>query len=282
MNQEIALNKSPIEALYQESLHGLELESHFHNFHEIIYVTEGSIQFSINGKTYEVNADNIIFVSNFESHELKVVQYPYKRYFILIKPDYLQSVITEPAMLSIFKNRPPHFSHKISLSPEHKHTILDKISDIYNEITDKKVFWETALKSDLHNLFISLYRDYRDSFPLTTVNKSMNTIFEIQKYIEGHCTEQITLSQISNLFYIDMYYLSHLFKNVTGFTFKQYLLIQRIALAKDRLFHSNEDITQVCINSGFNNVNHFIRIFKKFEGIPPYQYRKKYRKMPRH
>jgi AraC-like DNA-binding protein len=73
-----------------------------------------------------------------------------------------------------------------------------------------------------------------------------------------------------------MYYLSRLFKKVSGYTFKEYLILQRIANAKSLLVYTDYNVTQICMKSGFNNVNHFIRTFKKQEGITPYQYRKKF------
>jgi YesN/AraC family two-component response regulator len=73
-----------------------------------------------------------------------------------------------------------------------------------------------------------------------------------------------------------MYYLSHLFLKVTGYGFKQYLINHRISKAKDILLHSSSSISEVCVSSGFNNVNHFIRLFKQKEGRTPLQYRIKY------
>jgi len=102
----------------------------------------------------------------------------------------------------------------------------------------------------------------------------METILRIQKYLEDNYSEEITLEEVSRRFYINAFYLSHSFKKLTGFGFKEYLILQRISRAKDFLFHTPDDITRVSLNVGFNNVNHFIRIFKKYEGLTPLQYRK--------
>lgn len=262
-----------IEIYYQETIERLEMKPHFHNCYEIIFVTEGKAQMKINNRLYDVEENSMAFISNLESHELIVKRYPYKRYFILIKPGYLQTVINEPVLTSIFKHRPSHFNHILQLDPSTSSMVRSIIGRLYMEAEKRMDFWETAIKLDLNKMFIELYRSYKASFPLTTVNKSMKMIIDIQKYIEEHCTEPLTLKDLAARFYTDMYHLSHAFKKVTGFTFKEYLIRQRISRAKDRLFFTNEDITQVGINSGFNNVNHFIRIFKKFEGVTPYQYR---------
>jgi YesN/AraC family two-component response regulator len=240
-------------------------------------VLEGKIQLLINDRNYLVKENSLIFINNMESHKLKVLEHPYKRFFILIKPEYFKSVVDEPSLSSIFKDRSDDFRHVIELDPEKSKCICRIILNLHEEINNKNDFWELAVKSNLYSLFIMLFRNYRMYFPLSSLSDSMHVIVEIQKYIEEHYLEQISLGDISRLFYRDMYYISHLFRKVTGFTFKEYLILQRISKAKDLLLHTDDNITQICINSGFSNVNHFIRIFKKYQAITPYQYRKKYR-----
>lgn len=264
----------PVDIVYSETREELEMTTHFHNSYEIIYILEGKAQFKINSRLYTTDGSSMIFISNLESHELKVIEYPYRRYFILIQPEYFQSLINEPVLASIFKHRPEYFRHLVFLNPEEQGGISDIIKNMYKETVDRRPFWEATLDSCLHLLFVLLYRGYPDLFPLSVLNDSTYTVIKIQKYIERHYMEDISLEEVSKNFYIDMYYLSHLFKKIVGFTFKEYLILQRISKAKDLLFYARDSITQVAINSGFNNLNHFIRIFKKYIGTTPYQYRK--------
>jgi len=267
---------NPLEIYYRETVEDFELKSHFHNSHEIICIVEGKVNIKINERTYEINKNSLVFISNLESHEIKVLEYPYKRYFILIKPDYLQCLINDPVLASILKHRPDCFNHVISLDSGSSPEIMKIIQSMNEEVLNRKDFWEETLGSQLHILLVMLYRNYRNLFPLS-MQDNASRILEVQKYIEEHYLEQISLKETARKFYMDMYYLSHTFKKVTGYTFRDYLTLQRISKARDLLFYTSEDITRIGLNSGFHNVNHFIRIFKKFEGITPYQYRKKYR-----
>jgi len=266
-------NASPVNIYYKESYEQLELDNHFHNSYEIIYIVDGKVNFSIYGKEYNAISGNLIFINNFENHNLRVLTFPYKRYYILIDPTWFQSVINDPVILSIFKNRPPHFEHNITLDANMQGLVISLFNQILSEIENREAFWEILVKSYLQKFFVLLYRNSSDVFPLRTYNSSMETVFNVQKYIEENCTEEINLKKLSELFYIDMYYLSRLFKETTGFKFKEYLILQRISRAKDRLFYANDSITKVCMDSGFNNVNHFIRIFKKYTGTTPHKYR---------
>lgn len=266
-----------IDIVYNETYDKIDMKSHFHNSYEIIVIVEGTAEFKINNKIYQAGKNSMFFINHLESHELAVKSFPYKRFFILIRPEYFQSVINEPVLVSIFKHRPDHFSHLIDFSRNTESGAFNIIKEMYDEASKKDVFWEMSLGAYLQKLFVLLYRDFKEYFPLTVLNNSANTILQIQKYIEENYIDQINLKEISKLFYTDMYYLSHLFKKTTGFTFKEYLILQRLSKAKEQLYYTNNDITQVGLDSGFGNVNHFIKIFKKFEGITPFQYRKRYR-----
>lgn len=268
------MQNDPMEIQYNESSNSLEITNHFHSSDEIIYVLEGKAEFKINNKLYSVGKGHILFISNLEKHELKVLEYPYKRYFILIKPDFMQLMANQPILASIFKQRPEHFQHAIHLDEAHDAIVMDVLKKMHTEYLTKEAFWESLLGTHLNYLFILLYRNYKEHFPLSTVNRSTRRILDIQRYVELHYTEELSLDEVSKLFYSDMFYTSRLFKKITGFTFKDYIIRLRIARAKELLYHTLDDITTVSLNSGFNNVNHFIRIFKKFEGITPYQFRK--------
>jgi AraC family transcriptional regulator of arabinose operon len=63
------------------------------------------------------------------------------------------------------------------------------------------------------------------------------------------------------------------FKNQFSITPLEYILRERIRHAKMLLQNSQQNITEICYQSGFNNLNYFIRQFKKQEGIPPSLFR---------
>ncbi|OQB15598.1 MAG: Bifunctional transcriptional activator/DNA repair enzyme AdaA [Firmicutes bacterium ADurb.Bin193] len=276
MNNPKIIPADSVRIKYNEARKDMKLEQHSHNFYQIIYIKEGLIEFKINGKKYTAGKNSLIFISNLESHELKVLEYPYKRYYVLIKPHYLHSLISEPVLVSIFKHRPAHFNHVIALRPEDSVYVSNTFKSMYDEASTSMPFWEFTLCSYFFLLLTFLFRKYKDSFPITTINKPMETILDVQKYIEQHFTENIVLEEVSKRFYSNKFYMSHLFKKITGFSFKEYLILQRILKSKELLINSSESITHVGLYSGFNNVNHFIRIFRQYEGITPYQYRKKH------
>lgn len=270
------VNSFGIDVVYNESTEEVELKDHFHNSFEIIYVLEGKAECWINNRHYNVCQDTFIFINNMERHKLKVTQYPYKRYYILIKPDFFKA-IQNPVFSSVFNNRPENFRHILRSSGEIKEKVLEYLNNLYTEVKQKESYWEEATKSVLYLIFVLLYRNFPEYFPIHNLSSSDNAIVKIQKYIEENFANPVSLNEVSKLFYLDKYYISHRFKAITGFTFREYLIMQRISKAKDLLLYTDDDIATVCMNSGFSNVNHFIRSFKRLENITPHQYRKQCR-----
>jgi YesN/AraC family two-component response regulator len=269
--------KLPFDIGYRENEKHWLVENHYHNDYEIIYVSKGSPEFSINEKVYKVTQDSLIFINNLEPHEYTILEYPYSRYVIMLKPNFINTFIDEPMLTSVFKHRPKDFIHVLKLTTEQAPEIHSIFERIIFEYSCKNPFLENTVKLYIYLLLVSVFRISNKLFPLSSMEVTANKkiIVDIQKYIEDNYTEEISLKDISKRFHTDMYYLCHLFKEVTGYTFKSYLTLRRISSAKDLLSYSDKDVTEVGLDSGFSNVNHFIRTFKKIVGVTPFQYKKK-------
>ena len=101
-------------------------------------------------------------------------------------------------------------------------------------------------------------------------------VHEIAEYINETYQEKISLTQISQEFYISKSYLSRIFKEVTGFTVHEYINIVRIKKAQYLLENTEFTITSVAEKVGYDSITYFEKIFKKYFEIPPLRYRKKY------
>ena len=75
-------------------------------------------------------------------------------------------------------------------------------------------------------------------------------------------------------FYISPYHLSHMFKQKTGYTVKQYLLRRRLGEAQIRLASTQDSVQTIAEELGFEDASYFSRIFSKYIGLTPTEYRK--------
>lgn len=93
------------------------------------------------------------------------------------------------------------------------------------------------------------------------------------KYIETHYAEKLTLTALADKIYVSQWYLSKLLNKYTDKSFSDLLNQTRINQAKKLLAEPSLKIHEISDMVGFGDVTHFSKIFKKFEGVSPNEYR---------
>lgn len=125
----------------------------------------------------------------------------------------------------------------------------------------------------LTSLLTLLMEEEHGSLDIRQHSVGKRDLQEVKDYLEQHYFEKITLGGLSELFYINKYYLARLFKTQFGFGINNYLLQLRITHAKQLLRFSDLPIEAIGQKCGMNDANYFSRMFKKIEGITPGEYR---------
>lgn len=98
----------------------------------------------------------------------------------------------------------------------------------------------------------------------------------VLRYIEEHYTDSIRLEDAALLVSLNPAYLSNIFKKETGENFVDYLNSFRIEHAKAKLKDSNLSVNEIAYSVGFQDARYFSKLFKKYVGITPKDYRKIY------
>jgi AraC-like DNA-binding protein len=94
------------------------------------------------------------------------------------------------------------------------------------------------------------------------------------KYIKEHKSEHHTVKELAALCHISEGYFSKLFTKSTGESYSSWLLKKRISWAKDLLASTDLTVQEIAEDIGFSDAGHFVRTFKKYEGITPGRYQK--------
>ena len=74
------------------------------------------------------------------------------------------------------------------------------------------------------------------------------------------------------------FYLSQLFKEKTGDTYLNFLTKIRINKAKELLEKTDLKIYEICEMVGYSDTNYFSKLFEKFAGVRPSEYKKRFEK----
>src|SRR5215475_4334945 len=99
-------------------------------------------------------------------------------------------------------------------------------------------------------------------------------IWKARKFIEEHSGEELSLKRVAKAVNMNANHLSENFKQVTGINFVQYVACTRFATACDLLQNRNLRISEIAFAAGFQSLSQFNRVFKKFLGKSPTQYRR--------
>ena len=98
-------------------------------------------------------------------------------------------------------------------------------------------------------------------------------IVEIINYIRNDY-KNVTLESLSDAFHLSKPYLSKYIKEKAGMTFQEVVKEERMKKARTLLRESNQTVETIAAEVGYENVEHFNRLFRKSYGCTPVQYRK--------
>jgi AraC-like DNA-binding protein len=154
----------------------------------------------------------------------------------------------------------------------------NEVSDLINKLirvcnssdSTKNVYADLNLKE----LLIRLVQSQHLQQVKTEITHSGNKtrLQYVIHFIQEHLTDKILINELCRKAYLSRNNFFKWFKEQFGVTPLDYINQERIKLAKQLLAEPNRNITNVSALCGFTDVNYFVRIFKKLEGITPRAY----------
>lgn len=104
--------------------------------------------------------------------------------------------------------------------------------------------------------------------------KNNEVVKKAIQYISKNFADQLTLEAVANQVHLNPAYFSTMFKQSTGSSFKEYLNMVRIEESKRLLANTDYSLIDIAVATGFEDQSYFSKVFKKFTGLTPKQYRK--------
>lgn len=254
-------NKDLSTKVYYEYGDNLTFEAHLHNQLELVYMIDGRSKAMVDWKECIIGAGDALIVFPNQVHQYKKIDKEY--YFISIfSPDFC------PEFENIFKQKIP-VSPIVNLGETDK--ILSVIKCIVKADEEKKAFYDNIIKGYFLVLLSYLFRtmDFED-----IKTSDGNTIKAILNYCTENYTKDLQLETISHALHISKYYISHLFSEKLHIGFNEYIGMLRISEACRLLELQKMSITEIAYNVGFNSARTLNRLFLKYIGMTPRQYKK--------
>jgi AraC-like DNA-binding protein len=247
--------------------------AHFHEFYELFYLVSGERDYFIKDRTYRVAKGDLVFVNKYDIHKTSDSGLPpqHERFLLSFREDFATSGgFTEHADLLLPFRQP---NRVISLEPAEQSVVEMLLFQMLKEKQGRHAHHLLYTQTLLIQLLIFCERIVHRSCAAPGRTPLQLKMAEIMSYIDKHYEEELTLETISRQFYLSTYYICRAFKQVTGFTFLEYLNTVRIREAQRFLRETDMKVTMVAEQVGFQSNAHFSRLFKRIAGMPPVKYR---------
>lgn len=152
---------------------------------------------------------------------------------------------------------------------------LDKLSSqkdsFYAMIELLTILYELSRTDGMRELASS-------SFAKVEVNSDNRRILKVKDYVNKHFNEDVRLNELADIIGMSPSAFSRFFKLSTGKTLSEYIVGIRLGMAARKLVDSTDSISEICYVCGFNTISNFNRLFRKYKGCNPTEFRDKYRK----
>jgi AraC-like DNA-binding protein len=273
--------------------HWNQIDFHSHNEYEIYLFHGGNCKFLIRDRIYQLQPGDIILMNGLTLHRATPLPtMPYVRSVIQFSPEWIRPVISSLDMPELLD---PFHKFNNCLFRLKDNVKLDRIDDLIRTIaslvSDSEItlvphedpltrgrFRVGNVKMLLTQLLFQIYewsQSYLIDSPHVESEKQRH-VERIIGWIDQHFTEKISLSSLAATLNLSKFYISHVFKEVTGTTVMDYLMNCRLNRAKYLLeMHPEMSILDISLAAGFESSAHFSRFFRLKLGMTPTEYRKR-------
>lgn len=248
---------------------------HFHNYYEVYFLLDDTAMHIIEGEYFVLQRYDLVLLKPQLLHKSMYPEHEEPKARLIIGFRFPLEAGFEretQRLLSLFDEKVPIFRFDDA--------ILQTLVSYFNEIY---VLGSSNLPGSalmIHRTFqkilwtIEINRKTNRYKRQETVNSIIQTIYDITSYLHSHFDEELSLPMLADKFSISPFYLSRKFGEVTGTSYVTYVQLVRIRHAQHLLLYSTASIMEICEKCGFLSFSQFNRVFHKYCGMSPTEFRK--------
>ncbi len=256
---------------------------HWHDHLEIAVVLDGRGSFRFGRRVLPASAGDVFFVDNSQPHvALAGPDASLRLLLVLFRPE----LIAGPGCRELDEGYlAPFRADERTTSPR----LLGGspiAADVRTVLAELQAIFDRRDPSERHLADATLRR------ALALVNRHRGTgttaaaaraaadrreqIRPVLAYVDRHCRESITLDDIAEVVHVSPSRVRHVFKDVTGVSFKEYVTQVRVAEAKRLLLATDLSIAEVARAVSYTNLSQFYKVFYRSCALSPAEYRRYY------
>lgn len=245
---------------------------HWHLPGEIISPLINSYQVTVDGEELSLQPGDVLIIGSSVLHSIQAPPQGV-RYIMNVDFALFDHIPDLTVLLSLLQ---PYYLVSCSEDRHLAVQLAQILQNIEEEYASNRLYRDGEVCSLLLHFFALVGRHAANLEKLQSLapqKEYADRFVYICDYINSHCTENLSLDQISEQAGFSKYYFSRLFREITGTTCHNYVIRRRILYAKNLLADSSVPVTEIAMRSGFNSLATFNRIFKKQLGCTPSEYR---------
>lgn len=237
-----------------------------YRYFEIACMVEGTCSLSLNGSAFQASKGQVYFSDI--SLPSRCQGQNYKMHFITLGTE---SDKLYRELQACFKGL------SAGLQPEYSPDLEEYIVRFHMETSFCRPYSRLNAKCQLLGALTRLYRAVgekgSEKSSLSLSPKNEQTAVKLVNYLNEHYSSEIRLEELASNFGHCSRTLNLLFRSATGTTIIHYLIRLRIEKAQRLLRLSSLEVTEIALETGFCDCQHFSRTFRKYSGMSPRQYR---------
>jgi AraC-like DNA-binding protein len=270
-------------AVLEYTTQGERDRMHWHDHLEIALVLEGRGAFLFGRRAMPAEAGDVFFIDNSQPHvALADPGRSLRLLLVLFRPE----LIAGPGCreLDLGYLAPFHVDERTTSSRVPAGCCL--AAALAPELRDLLATWQRHDPADRHLLDATLRRilglairergaSCADAAARAAADRR-ERIRPVLAYVEGHCHESITLEDVAEVVHVSPSRVRHVFKDVTGVGFKEYVTNVRLAEAKRLLLTTDLSVAEIARAVSYTNLHQFYRVFYRSFSMSPAEYRRYY------
>lgn len=247
-----------------KSNESLDIPFHYHDFHKLILLLGGNVNYYIEGLEYQLMPFDFVLINRFDIHRPKVTASDskpgYDRMILYLSDDFLKKY----SLLDAFIKSKDLKSYVVRFPGSVSAEIYDLFMTIEKDLKNQSTEYagELTTRIDVMKMLIAFNKAcISEDFGFKPEARYNRKVVDLIAYIADNLDKDLSIDLLSEKFYMSKYHMMRIFKAETGYSIHQYITEKRILLARN-LILSGMPATTACLECGFKDYSSFSRAFR--------------------
>lgn len=260
----------PIAMYTQNFIHAASdsIPFHWHDELQITWISEGELEYCINGDKLRLGSDKLLLVQNHQLHSSNTTTSDVKTLCINFTPEIFHPLILKKYIQPMLDSHA--FAYSLLLLKPYQITMLKKFQNWKQE-----PLGYFSVMNFLSQVFEEILKEFEEN--VETPDREETRLFhEMLGFVHTNYAQSLSVKDIADSAILNKNRCTALFKKYTNMSPIKYLNEYRLYTAKNLILHTDKSISDISADVGYNQISHFIEQFRINYGMSPLKYRNKF------